>query len=173
MKHSGKSKLGRMLAERLRLQFVDTDDRVEIAYRERTGERATVRQVFGALGEEGFAELEALAVERLATEAPAAVIALGGRTPLNRRATAHVKRLGPAVFLKVDPSALWDRVVRKGIPPFLDPADPRADFLRLCRERTPAYEAMARIIVDLEGLAPPEANLQRILSAVEELKNAR
>jgi shikimate kinase len=173
MKHSGKSKLGRMLAGRLGLEFVDTDDRVEIAYHDRTGERASVRDVFGALGEEGFAELEAQVVERLAAEAPAAVIALGGRTPLNDRAKPHVKRLGPAVFLRVDPPALWDRVERKGIPPFLDSANPRADFLRLCRERTPVYEAMAQTIVDLDGLAPPGANLRRILSAVEELGNAR
>ena len=66
MKHSGKSKLGRMLADRFGCAFIDTDDRIELLYRERTGRSASVREVFGSLGEEGFSELEATAVDRLA-----------------------------------------------------------------------------------------------------------
>jgi shikimate kinase len=176
MKHSGKSKLGRMLAERLGARFVDVDDRIELVYHDRTGERVSVREVFGAVGEHEFGHLEAQAVallaEELAGRGSNAVVALGGRTPLNREATQHLRKLGPALYLKVDPQTLWDRVVRKGVPPFLDPSDPRADFFRLCRDREPAYEAMASVTVELDGVAPPGENLGRILSAVEGLKHA-
>ena len=171
MKHSGKSTLGRDIAGRLGCPFYDVDELIEDHIERQEGERLSVREVFRRLGPEGFSEIEKQVVfalyQRLDGQEPKYVLALGGRTPLNRDLGPVLGRMGTAVFLDVDPQRLWDRVSRAGVPPFLDPQHPREDFLEMHQSRVGAYRRVADITVPLDAEADPEQNARKVMEAVE------
>jgi shikimate kinase len=161
LKHCGKSTLGRRLAKELGVAFVDTDALVCRLREQRTGENVSIREVFRAVGEQGFAELERQAVGELTwqleEERREAVIALGGRTAMQKELHPALKQLGTVVYLQVDVEVLLARVLAGGVPPFLDPDNPQESFRAICRDRNQVYESLADVIVDLDGLDIPEA----------------
>jgi shikimate kinase len=160
MKHCGKSTAGAMLASRRGEAFHDVDEVIERIHARDAGTRLNIREIFRTRGEPFFEELEAKAVEMLAQEVRSAdgghVIALAGRTPLNPRIQALLPNLGLIVYLKADGETLYERVERGGLPPFLDPHDPKGDFLRMVARRTPHYERLATITVNVDGLDPDQ-----------------
>ena len=156
MKHCGKSTLGAALAARWGCRFHDVDRLMEEQHACATGQRLSVREIFATRGEAAFGELEADVVAALylaltgATDAH--VVALGGRTVLNERIGALLSGLGTIVYLAVSPEEMFARVLKGGLPPFLDKEDPVMQFLELYKERVPYYEKFADLTVHLDGL---------------------
>jgi shikimate kinase len=154
---SGKTAVGRRVAERLGLPFVDLDAELErIA-------GLTVRAFFESSGEAAFREREA---ELLAGTAalPAAVVATGGGTyagPANRRTIRH---LGAAVFLDLPLSALLARLAGKTDRPLFAGPEQAA---RLFAERAPFYR-MDTIPVSLSGEETVEESADRVLIALDD-----
>lgn len=175
MKHCGKSTVGEALASRWGCRYDDVDTLMEAAYARRGGPRRTIREIFQAAGDEGFQRLETFTVRELAADLARSgerrVIALGGRTPTNPEIEADLRRLGLKVYLEVEPDELFRRVALGGMPPFLDEADPKADFLALCARRVPNYERLADLKVNLDGLPPDEA-VGRVAECIEEYMRA-
>lgn len=152
---SGKTAVGRRVAERLAVPFVDLDTEIE-----RTS-GLTVRALFDSLGEPAFREREAAFLQ--GTEAlPEAIVSGGGGSFAadgNRRAIA---RLGTAVFLDVPFERIRERVTSKTDRPLFASVDQAA---RLFAEREPFYR-MAPVRVALTGRESIEESADRVLSAV-------
>jgi shikimate kinase len=157
MKHCGKSTLGTALAARWGCPFQDVDRLIEDRYACEFGQRLTVREIFNQRGEDQFAEWEAQAVCELylrlnESESPA-VVALGGRTALNERISELLGGIGTVVYLEVSPEEMFARVLRGGLPSFINQEDPVMSFLELYHERVPHYRRRADLTVNLDGLS--------------------
>ena len=176
MKHCGKSTVGRALAERWDCPFHDVDDRIEADHRTETGQPMTVRQIFTTRDEKYFHQIEQSAIRSLSDElrntGRPAVLALGGRTPLERAIQDLLPELGTCIYLKVDPEELFRRIEQNGLPPFLEMSNPLAELVRLIEKREPAYEQIAELTVELGGLNPAES-VDRILKRLEEHQHGR
>jgi shikimate kinase len=145
MMGSGKSSVGRRVAEALDRPLLDTDALVE----ERTGR--TVRQLFDEGGEAGFRRAETDAVAKAAGwPEPAVIAAAGGAVlaPANRAALADA---GTVVWLSATVETLLGRVGSGGHRPLLGD-DPEPVLRRLIEERTPLYEALADAVVVVDDL---------------------
>lgn len=161
MKHCGKSTIGRALAARWKCPFYDVDEMIESTHACDTGRRQSVREIFSEFGEKYFHRIEGHAVcelyLKLDRPGVSAIASLGGRTALNTTINRLLQPIGLVVYLQVPPDELYARIERGGIPPFLDPGDPRGDFMRICREREPEYRALANLVVDLDHLGVEQA----------------
>ncbi|MFI6483220.1 shikimate kinase [Nonomuraea sp. NPDC050663] len=144
---SGKSTLGRLLAERLGVEYRDTDADVEAA----AGK--PVSDIFVEDGEERFRELEAQAVHQALAEHDG-VLSLGGGAIL-REATQELLAGHPVIYLQV---GLADAVQRVGLGsarPLLV-LNPRSQLKKLMEERRPVYERLAVLTVVTDGRKPVE-----------------
>lgn len=144
---SGKSTVGRLVAERLGLALRDTDALVE----EAAGSPAA--DIFLDQGEERFRSLERAAVRRSLGE-HSGVLAVGGGAVLDP-GLRQLLRGHPVVFLKV---GLPDAVRRLGLARDRPVAlgSPRARLLALLKEREPLYEEVASVTVDTDDRSPAE-----------------
>ena len=143
---TGKTEVGRLLAQRLGCSFVDTDALVE------TAARRTVTQIFAGEGETRFRALERDAVVE-ACASPGAVIATGGGTLLDADNRRRLAAAGPVVCLTASPEEIARRVGDVTSRPLL--VGYNGDRVRRIRtllaERAPAY-ASATHSVDTSGL---------------------
>lgn len=149
---SGKSTVGRLLADHLDIAFVDLDRL--IVEREGIG----VPELFSARGEAGFRTAEAGAL-RAALAGPRAVVALGGGalvSPGNRR---RVMAGGQLIWLQVSPTSAADRCARSEVRPLIS-GDPVARLAELLSQRSAAYSE-ADVIVNTDEL-PPDAVCAKI-----------
>ena len=167
MKHCGKSTLGRMFAEHLKLPFTDLDAVAnEIAYR-KYGINITVREVYRNEGKEAFQALEKYALLQIIAGYPAAdqcaVVAIGGGTIENSEGMAALDAKGYFIYLYQDEAVLFKRITASGIPPFLEGPDPQEAFHVLYENRTALYREKADIEVDIRNLSP-EQGVKKILN---------
>lgn len=174
MKHCGKSVHGSAVARHFQYPFCDTDDMLTELYREQTGKRLTPREIFRTAGESFFRELEVQVIKQLAAASgPGRVIALGGGLPANDTITPWLKDLGFFVYLKVSPEIIFKRIMAKGLPPFLDPAQPYASFTDLCRQREQYYLRLADLTIELKQEMPLKAADKLIIARIEEALHER
>ncbi len=153
---SGKTAIGRRVAERLGVPFVDLDLEIE-----RTS-GLTVRALFESSGEEVFRQRESAFLEGTGS-LPRAVVATGGGCYAREENRRTIGRLGTAVFLDVPFATLLCRLSGKTDRPlFQSPEQAR----RLAEERAPFYR-MAPIHVQLEGESVDESS-DRVLNALDE-----
>ena len=151
---SGKSTVGRALADLLGRDFVDLDDRVI----ERDGR--SISEIFAQSGEHAFRELESAAVKE-ASECRGLVIATGGGCVLREQNVRRLRRHGRMIFLDRTPDQLTPTAGR----PL---ADTREKLARLYRERLPLYREAADLTVDYYAPAelpsPPARVAEHILT---------
>jgi shikimate kinase len=152
---AGKSSIGRRLAQRLRVPFVDADSEIEQAA------GATVEEIFERHGEAAFRDGERRVIGRL-LEGPVHVMATGGGAFIDPATRAAMREHAISIWLKAEVDLLLPRVLRRNNRPLLKAGEPRAVLERLMVERYPIY-AEADLTVDaLDG--PPEATLERVLA---------
>ena len=141
MMGAGKTTVGRALARRLKLRFVDSDHEIEA----RCGVKIPV--VFEIEGEAGFRAREVQAIAEL-TALQGIVLATGGGVVLdedNRRAlAAH----GTVVYLRATPEHLYERVRQDRNRPLLAGGDPLERLRELYRARDPLYREVADVVID-------------------------
>ncbi len=148
---SGKSSVGRALAEATGLPFVDTDSEVEA----RAGR--PIPAIFAELGEAGFRDLESAAVAEVAGR-DGQVIATGGGAVLRPENRAALRRSGVVFWLDAAPEELYRRASADGVQtrPLLAGPDPLAKLRELAERRSPAYADAAHHRVDTQGKSPDE-----------------
>lgn len=129
---AGKSAIGRKLAARLELPFIDADHEIEEAA------SMSVADIFEHYGEAEFRRLEASVMTRL-LGAGATVLATGGGAFMNADTRAAIGAAGVSVWLSADLDLLMARVSRKATRPLLRAPDPRAVMQKLMDERYPVY----------------------------------
>jgi shikimate kinase len=156
---AGKTYVGKRLAERLALPFVDADSEIEGAA------GCTIEEIFARYGEPEFRAGERRVMSRL-LGGPVCVLATGGGAFMDADTRALVKSHAISVWLRADLDVLAARVARRGGRPLLKAGEPRAVLARLMAERYPTY-AEADIIVDSAREAP-EQTVERVLARLAE-----
>ena len=147
---AGKSSIGKRLAERFGLAFVDADRDVEL----RTG--VAVGTIFECEGEAGFRARERAALCDLLS-GHGQLIATGGGAVLDADNRSRMRTRGFVVSLQVDLAGQLERLGRDRTRPLLQRPD-REDVLRqLAIERGPLYAEVADLHFDTNGLAPNDA----------------
>src|SRR5262245_36716188 len=136
----GKSALGRRLAPRLDLPFVDVDEEIERA----AGK--TIKEIFAEHGEAYFREGERKVIARLLASGPQ-VMATGGGALLNEETRANIRRSGVSVWVKADVSILVRRVAKRSTRPLFEGRDPEMVVRDLMEARYPIYAAVADVVV--------------------------
>lgn len=134
MMGAGKSSIGRRLAQRLNLPFVDADAKIEEAHA-----GVTISEIFATYGEPYFRSGEARVIARLLNEGPQ-VLATGGGAFMNADTRAGVRAKGLSVWLKAEFEVLMKRVKRRATAdrPMLQ-GDPAKRIRHLMDERYPVY----------------------------------
>lgn len=154
MMGSGKTAIGRALAQELDVPYLDSDAEIE------TAANATIAEIFERDGEPFFRDREAEVITRLLQSDPC-VLSTGGGAYLADRNRAAISEHGVAVWLDADLDLLWDRVRHKDTRPLLRTPDPRATLAEIFEDRAPIY-AMA----DLRAEAKPEFSIDEMTQAV-------
>jgi shikimate kinase len=157
MMGAGKSTVGRRLAKRLGLAFVDADAEIEAAA------GLGIAEIFERYGEAHFRDGERRVLARL-IEGPRRVIAAGGGAFIDPGTRALMLARCTAIWLDVDVETLAERVGRRNHRPLLKGQDPLTRLRDLAAVRNPLY-AEAHIRIASGGLAH-EKTVQRIIAAL-------
>lgn len=144
MMASGKSSVGRSLAKRLKLRFVDVDRLIETA----TG--TSISCIFETSGEAEFRYLEKEAIHSL--QAGDNVISVGGGAPLDPDNFSRLASLGTVVYLRAQPYTIIERVSKQPEKRPLLTGDVEETVRKLCAEREATY-SKAHLIIDVDGKA--------------------
>lgn len=132
MMGAGKSSVGRRLAARLAIPFIDADNEIEKAA------GMTIAEIFSTHGEPYFRAGETRVIARLLESGPQ-VLATGGGAFMNPETRAAIRAKGISVWLRATLEVLNRRIKRRGDRPLLKNADPVETLRRLIDERYPIY----------------------------------
>jgi shikimate kinase len=153
----GKSALGKRLAPRLNLPFVDVDEEIERA----AGK--TVKEIFADHGEASFRDGERKVIARLLASGPQ-VLATGGGALMNEETRANIRRAGVSVWVKAEAALLVRRVTKRTTRPLFEGRDPETVVKELMAARHPLY-AGADIVVESREV-PHETMVDEIVDAL-------
>lgn len=154
----GKSSVGRRLALRLGLPFVDADEEIELSA------QMTIPEIFAAHGEAYFRNGERRVIARLLQSGPQ-VLATGGGAFMNVDTRGAVKVAGVSVWLRADLAVLMRRVMKRDNRPLLKAPDPEGVMRQLMAERYPVY-AEADIVIESREV-PHEVIVDEIIAALQ------
>jgi shikimate kinase len=141
---SGKSAVGRQLARRLQLEFIDADSELE----SRTG--VDIAYIFEREGEQGFRAREKDLLDELSRRA-GVVVATGGGAVLDPETRLRLRQRGRVVYLRASVDQQLARTRHGTHRPLLNNADPRGTLERLMTVREPLYEEIAEIVAHTDG----------------------
>ncbi|MGD9668471.1 MAG: shikimate kinase [Hyphomicrobiaceae bacterium] len=153
----GKSAIGRRLANRLSLPFVDADEEIEKVA------GMTISDIFSTYGEAHFRDREAKVISRLLGDGPQ-VLATGGGAFMSADTRRAIANKGVSIWLRAELPVLMRRVSKRNTRPLLRTADPEAVMRRLMDERYPFYVA-ADIVVESRDV-PHEVIVGEIIDAL-------
>lgn len=159
MMGAGKSSVGRRLANRLGMAFVDADSEIELAA------NASIPEIFEQHGEAYFRDGERRVIQRLLDGRPK-VLATGGGAFIQPETRAAIQATAISIWLNADRELLLSRVKRRSNRPLLKTEDPAATIDKLIAERYPVY-AEADIQVQSRDVAH-DVVIDDILEALAE-----
>ena len=150
---TGKTTLGRLLAEQLGWDWIDADVEIE----RRAGK--SIARIFAADGEPVFRDIEAQVIADLCRR-DRLVVAAGGGAPLRPESRQAMRAGGNVVWLTARPETILARMSGDASTaarrPSLTGQDPREEIIQLLQRREPIYRESAHIAVDTEGRPPEE-----------------
>ncbi len=141
----GKSAIGRRLANRLGLNFIDADEEIEKAHKK------SITEIFADHGEAYFRDGERKVIARLLASGPQ-VLATGGGAFMNEETRANISRTGISIWLRAELPVLLRRVSKRDTRPLLKTGDPEVVMRNLMDARYPVY-AEADITVESRDVA--------------------
>lgn len=160
---AGKSCIGRRLASRLGVAFVDADAEIEQAA------GCSISEIFEKYGEPYFRDGERRVMNRLLHGTPC-VLATGGGAFMDPDTRELIRAQGLSIWLKADLETLSNRTRGRTHRPLLNGAEPRKVLARLIETRYPVYQ-QADITVET-GHDNPTLTCIRVLNAIEEFRGA-
>lgn len=160
MMGAGKSSIGKRLAERLGLSFIDADTEIEAA----AGK--SIPEIFAEHGKSYFREGERRVIARI-LEGRGRVLAAGGGAFMNAETRARIATRAVSVWIKADLEVLMQRVRKRSNRPLLRTTDPEATMRALIEQRHPVY-ALADITVLSRDIAH-EVIVSEIIAALAAL----
>ena len=155
---AGKTSVGRRLAARLGLPFIDSDHAIE------ESARMTIPEIFAQLGEAEFRAGEKKVIARLLGE-PQQVIATGGGAYMDPETRARIRERGVSVWLRADLPVLMRRVQKRQNRPLLQTTDPEATMQALIDKRYPVYAEADCTVTSLE--IPHDQMVLHVLEAMQ------
>ncbi|WP_370676556.1 shikimate kinase [Pleomorphomonas sp. PLEO] len=158
MMGAGKTSVGKRLAGRLGLTFIDADTAIEEAAKK------SVTEIFAEHGEEYFRQGERRVIARLLRE-PRQIIATGGGAFMNSETRTAIRSAGLSIWLKADWELLFERVRRRPTRPLLQTADPEGTLRALVEARYPVYAEADLTVQSID--VPHEAMVDAVVSALD------
>lgn len=141
---AGKTTVGKALAEKQKVPFLDTDQLIE----EKAG--MTISRIFEIQGEEAFRKMETSVLEDLLKRNDQTVISVGGGLPLRNENRELLRKLGTVVYLQVKPETVLERLKGDHTRPMLQGGDAGERVRSLLEYRTPLYQKAADLVVDVD-----------------------
>lgn len=138
---SGKSTVGRQLARRLQLPFIDSDQELEAKL------GCSIKDYFAHEGEERFRDAEQQVIDAL-TQGQSCVLSTGGGVVLRSVNRQHLHQRCRVVYLNSHPEELFRRLKRDTTRPLLQVDDPLAKLRELYAQRDPLYRQTAHFVID-------------------------
>lgn len=157
---AGKSSIGKRLAQRLGVPFIDADAEIEKAA------GRTIPEIFQDLGEGAFRDGERRVIKRLLTERTPHVLATGGGAFMAEDTRAAIAANAYSLWLKADLDVLFERVSRRSNRPLLKTDDPKSTLQSLMDHRYPVYSE-ADLVVETRRV-PIETTVDKVYQAVVE-----
>lgn len=154
----GKSSVGRRLASRLGLGFVDADEEIE-----RVAAKSIV-EIFADHGEAYFRDGERRVIARLLASGPQ-VLATGGGAFINPDTRSNIRERGISIWLRAELPVLMRRVSKRDTRPLLKNTDPEATMRDLMAKRYPVY-AEADIIIESRDV-PHDVIVNEVIAALK------
>jgi shikimate kinase len=152
---AGKTTVGRALARRMQLTFVDSDQEIEA----RTGVR--IATIFELEGEAGFRIREEDVIAQLVNR-QGIVLATGGGAVLSPTTRERLRQHGTVIYLRASAEDLWQRTRHDRSRPLLQTDDPKSRLQQLYEQRDPLYQETAHIIIDTA-----HQSVQRLVAQLE------
>jgi shikimate kinase len=153
----GKSAVGRRLASRLSIPFVDADEEIEKAAKK------SITEIFAEDGEAFFRDRERLVIARLLGQGRQ-VLATGGGAFMNPQTRQNIRNSGISVWLRAELPVLMRRVAKRDTRPLLKNGDPEVTMRNLMDARYPVY-AEADITVESREV-PHDVIVSEIVQAL-------
>ena len=163
MMGAGKTSVGRLLAHKLGLPFIDADSEIEAAA------QATIAEIFERDGEAVFRSGERRVIARL-LDGPRCVLATGGGAFMAAETRDKIRDRAISIWLRADLDLLTRRIGRRRDRPLLNQGNPRETLARLLVQRNPVY-AEADIVVE-SGDETPDQVAERVIAALRAFSDA-
>lgn len=144
-KHCGKTSVGKLLAQKLAAQFVDTDELLLAKYAAESGQVVACSTLYRKLGESAFRALEKQVITQLTLSGPT-VIATGGGVVLDPENVRVLRRLGMVIYLATPYEVLHARLQNQAVPAFME--DVETGFASLFQHRQALYRKLADRVWD-------------------------
>ena len=157
MMGAGKTCIGRKLAERLGLPFIDADQEIADAA------GCSIPDIFARHGEAAFREGERRVIGRLLEE-PVHILATGGGAFMSEQTRSKIRDKAISVWLRADIDLLLRRVARRNNRPLLQQGDPRQVLEKLMAERYPVYSEADIIVDSMDG--PRDTMVNKVYDAI-------
>lgn len=154
---AGKTAVGKALAARLNVPFLDSDAEIELAA------NMSIAEIFERDGEAFFRAKESQVIRRLLEARRKGVLSTGGGAFLAPGNRKMISDKGVSVCLQADISLLWSRVKHKQTRPLLKTADPYGTLVDLLEKRGPVYS-----LADLSVTSRPEYSIEQMADKVLE-----
>ena len=144
----GKSTIGKELALKFNLTFLDTDIYIE------ENEGCPITEIFAQKGEQYFRELETGLLQDMINEnyqGKAKIISVGGGLPIREENRKLLKEIGQVIYLKARPETLYERLKGDTTRPLLQTANPQERIREMLVEREAKYQAAAEKVIEVDG----------------------
>lgn len=158
---SGKTRVGKKLAQDLELPFLDVDRAISKRM------NLTTREMFDRFGEPFYRAMETMIVKELSADSERKVISLGSGLPVQEQNDKYIKKLGKVIYLKGSLETLKKRIGKSDDNPLLGGEDHEEKIKKLLKQRDPVYQKYADITVTT-GEKPFEELIQEIESKLQE-----
>jgi shikimate kinase len=155
---AGKTAVGKRVAARLGLGFIDADHEIEAAA------GCTIPDIFERYGEPAFRDLERRVIARLMHD-PVQVLSTGGGAFMDPQTRAVIAEHGLSVWLKAELAVLAARTAKRGNRPLLRQGDPKAVLEGLMERRYPIYALADMTVESRDG--PVEETVDRVLATLD------
>ncbi len=159
MMGAGKSSIGRRVAARLSLPFIDADAEIEAAA------GCSIEEIFERHGEAEFRDGERRVVARLLA-GPVHVLATGGGAFMNAQTREVIAENSISIWLRADIDVLLRRISRRNDRPMLQSTDQRVRLIELSEQRDPVYALADSMVESTDG--PLEQTAERVIEALSQ-----